>query len=311
MRRFAPALFALLVAPPLAQSQPAEDPPPPPQPEPSPSAAPATPGGAPPPHYYVEPAAPGTRPQPASPPPARAPQGVYEPPPPGYGYAPNLVYEPPPPPKPRHIAPKYSFWVGARLGWFVPFGNLWARGTPRSDGLVQLEGVSWSDYASSGPLFEVDIGARLGRNYNLFLLWEHATLGTGSAQTDDFGGQEAGDTDFVGIGLRVSSDPDKVGFLTEIDLGARRFRAIWADGRELQLAHAPFEARLGLGADIRLGRSFSLSPLLTLGIGAFTSAEWVNPDGSVQDATGDLDENAGHGWFTLQMGGHFDLAGGG
>jgi hypothetical protein len=172
-----------------------------------------------------------------------------------------------------------------------------------------LEGVPFSAYAASGSMFEVDVGARIGRNYNLFLLWERAQLGEGELEEDLHGGQEGADTDFWALGLRASSRPDKIGFLTEIALGYRRMRAVWADGSELQFTNAPFEARIGLGADIRLSRWVSLSPLLTLGVGAFGDVERVNPDGTRQDETGQLDERAGHGWFTLQLGGHFDIAG--
>jgi hypothetical protein len=218
------------------------------------------------------------------------------------------VYEPPPPPVPKHVAPKYSFWFGARVGWFVPFGDLWAAYDQPTD---SYEGVAWSEYASSGPMFELDIGARLGRHYNLFFAWERAMLGTGSEAPDAYGGQKTGETDFYAVGLRVSSDADKVGFLTEINLGYRRFRARWNDGTELHLTEAPLEFRLGLGADIRLGPLFSLSPLVTLGVGSFGAAEWQLPNGDKVDATQPKDQGAGHGWVTLQMGGHFDIAGGG
>jgi hypothetical protein len=221
-----------------------------------------------------------------------------------------MVWEPPPPPKPRHLAPKHAFWVGGRLAWFVPFGNLWATCTTVINGICHVaETTAFSDYASSGPAFELDVGARLGRNYNLFLLWERAELGDGSAEADLHGGQRGGDTDFWALALRVSSNPDKVGFLTEIALGYRRFRAVWADGTELRLTNAPFEARIGLGADIRLSRAFSLSPLLTLGVGSFNEAEWANADGTTTPATDDFDIRAGHGWLTIGMGGHFDIGG--
>jgi hypothetical protein len=160
-------------------------------------------------------------------------------------------------------------------------------------------------------MFEVDVGARLGRYYNVFLLWERAMLGTGSEAPDAYGGQKTGESDFYAIGLRVSSDADKIGFLTEIDLGYRRFRARWEDGTELHMTDAPLEFRLGLGADIRLSSLFSLSPMLTLGVGTFGSAEWQAPNGDTSDATLPGDRGSGHGWLTLQVGGHFDLAGGG
>jgi hypothetical protein len=299
-----PACFVLLPGLALAQGAP-EDPAPEAAPPPAATAPPsADPPGQPPPQYYVEPAGPAPRGAQPGAQAGPAPGAVYEPPPPGY-YAP--VYEPPPPPQPRHIAPKYSLWLGARVGWFLPFGDLWAENT----GPNTYEPVSWSSYASSGPMFELDIGARLGRHYNLFFAWERAMLGTGSEAPDAYGGQKTGETDYYAIGLRVSSDADKVGFLTEINLGYRRFRARWNDGTELHLTEAPLEFRLGLGADIRLGPLFSLSPLVTLGVGSFGAAEWQLPNGDKMDATKPADEGAGHGWVTLQMGGHFDIAGGG
>ena len=42
----------------------------------------------------------------------------------------------------------------------------------------------------------------------------------------------------------------------------------------------PLEFRIGLGADIRVTKFFSLSPMVTLGAGAFGTAEYVAPDGT-------------------------------
>jgi hypothetical protein len=199
-------------------------------------------------------------------------------------------------------------WVGPRVGWFVPFGTLWHRCNPApTAGCLSYTGVEWSDYAGGGPMFEIDVGARLSRNYNLFALWEHASISGG-----DSDGLESASTDYFGVGLRVSSDADKIGFLTEINLGARRFRAQFADGTELQLSQdVPFELRIGLGADIRLSKHFSLSPLVALALGRFDTAENVNASGDASDALAEDDELATHGSLSLQMGGHFDLLGGG
>ncbi|HEV8245723.1 MAG TPA: hypothetical protein VGP93_08140 [Polyangiaceae bacterium] len=274
---------------------------------PSDGTAPAAPppDGSPPPGYYVEPGAaqPPAKSAPATSP-ATSPSTTYEPPPPGYG----PVYEPPPPPIPRHIAPKSAFWLGARLGWFLPFGSVLARGTAQG-GYIIYDSIPWSDYASSGPMFEVDAGLRIARNYNLFGMWERAQLGAGDALNDVSGGQTGGDTDMFGIGLRARSDADKVGFLTEIALGYRRARATWQDGTELQFTDGILEGRIGLGADIRLGPAFSLSPLLTLGVGSFGDIEWKAPNGSKVDAFGPNDQADGHAWLTLQIGGHFDIGG--
>lgn len=238
----------------------------------------------------------------------RLPASAYEPPPPGSESSGPVTFEPPPPPQPHHRAPKTSLWVGARLGWFLPFGNVWARAMPQGS-YYALQGVPWSDYAASGTMIEGDVGLRLGRNYNLFLGWERAQLGAGKAETSIHGDQQGGDSDFWGIGLRANSDPDRVGFISEVMIGYRRARASWSDGTEIQFTDAPFEARLGLGAEFRVSSGLTISPMLTLGAGAFGTIKYVDNSGNSTSALGPLDEGAGHGWLTLQVGGHFDLAG--
>jgi hypothetical protein len=108
------------------------------------------------------------------------------------------------------------------------------------------------------------------------------------------------------VGLRASSDPDSVGFVTELAIGYRRARAVYADGTEVQFTDAPFEARLGIGADIRINPYFSLSPLATLGVGSFGTIETVR-NNEIRDRTRSIDQTDGHAWATLTLGGHFDL----
>jgi len=269
----------------------------------------AAPG--PPPVYYVEPV---DRPgqdepsmSPSMPPPPRKDQNQPGRPYPGDG---PLVYEPPPPPVPNHVAPRTSLWLGARLGWWVPFGDLWGRCTAYDAyGCVAVSGVAFRDYVSSGPMLEMDGGARLGRHYNLYALWERARLGAADGSVAGIEGTSHGDTDFWAIGLRLSTDPDHTGLLVDIAVGARRLRVRWPDGTELQLTDAPLESRLGIGADVRISPLFSISPLLTLGVGSFGKAEWVQPDGTRVRAMPTGSDRLTHGWATLQVGGHFDLFG--
>ena len=253
--------------------------------------------GAPPPDANAPPGPPG--------PPPPAPDGtqIYEPPPPGF-FPGDVVFEPPPPPEPHHLAPRTARWLGARVGWFIPFGNVWARRT--SD--VTVTGVPWRDYASSGPMFELDAGARLSRNYNLFALWERAQLGSGRGdpQSSLAGKADHGDTDFWGVGVRASSDPDHIGFVTELAIGYRRARSKFDNGDRIQFTDAPFEARLGVGADVRLNRMFSLSPMITLGVGSFGKIESVS-NGALRSETTRDDQSDGHAWATFTLGGHFDL----
>ena len=289
-------------------------------------------GAAPPEQYYVEPgfaapdgsaapppasAAPGAPPPSdgAPPPPPGAPPPpptgsteIYEPPPPGF-FPGDPVFEPQPLPEPHHLAPRTSLWLGARLGWFVPFGNAFARGTPSGNyGDVNLKGVPFRDYVSSGPMFEIDAGARLSRNYNVFVLWERAQLGSGRGDPDaptPVGKSNSGDTDFWGVGIRATSDPDRIGFVTELAIGYRRARAKY-DGEEIQFTDAPFEARLGVGADFRINRVVTLSPMLTLGVGSFGTIDRVS-GGTVTGHTQPDDEMDGHAWATFTLGGNFDV----
>lgn len=300
------ALGLALLAPTTAFAQGA-----PPEPEPAPEAKPSPGPG---PEYYVEPAPETETPPPAAHPGSQPPPPGYatnEPPPPIVVYEPQApgVYEPPPPPRPRHLAPEYSLWLGGRLGYFHPFGNAWATCTAvdRSGVCLESRGEEWQNYASSGPMGELDVGARLGRRHVLFLTWERASLGKGDLELPANGDQQDGETDFFGLGLRFSSDPDNVGLLIEIVVGGRRFRTSWANGDELRLEDAPFESRIGIGADIRLSRAFALSPMLTLGGGQFGTATYYTKGTNTEAEQADI--VASHAWVTLQMGAHFDLLG--
>jgi hypothetical protein len=221
-----------------------------------------------------------------------------------------VLAEPPPPPEVPHVAPQNSLWLGARLGWFLPFGNVWARAKPVSTGGgtgYVLEGVPWRDYASSGPMFEIDAGLRLSRAYTVFALWERAQLGSGDNDSGPDGPQSHAETDFWAVGLRASSNPDRLGFLTEVAIGYRRARTIFENDVEYQFTDAPFEARLGLGAEYRMNRLATLSSLITVGVGGFGSAERVAPNGNATSLIRDIDQGDGHAWVTLSIAGHLDL----
>jgi len=278
----------------------------------------AEPSDMPPPSFYVEPSEQAEPPSDSTP--AAAPSGPAQNAasaqpaprqPPAAGPRPPArmvfpVYEPPPPPLARHLAPWQSLWLGVRTGWFVPFGDLWGYCVNDAYGnCVRINATSWDQYSGSGPMLELDLGARLARHYNVFGLWERASLGHGDGFDEAYGGQRTGDTDFWALGVRVSSDPDELGLLVEFALGYRRARALWRNGIELRLTDAPLEARIGIGADIRFSRIVALSPLVTFGFGRFGSAEWVDSHHNSVDVLDGLDA-FGHGWFTLQLGAHFD-----
>lgn len=265
---------------------------------------------------YTEPPRAGGSPD--QPPPALAP--VHEPPPPGFG----PVYEPPPPPEPAHVAPKHALWVGARASFWIPFGSLWGQCTVYDAyGCLEVATVPFRDFAGPGLALEADVGARVGRAYNVYVGWEHAELQGG--QTDFELADEDGNltampasrraaTDLLGLGVRFSSNPDRIGLLVDMLVGFRVLTAHWdtedpGAPERLLMTQAPFEFRFGAGADIRLNPALSLSPLLTIGSGVFRSIEWELGDESKVDAVASSEDYFAHGWFTIGLGGHFDLFG--
>jgi len=251
--------------------------------------APTPPETKAPPLYYVEP-------RDESGAPLEQPGAVYEPP------APMYVYEPPPPPRPpRQAPPRSALWLGVRAGAMIPFGSLWTDGF---NGYYRAR--TFHDYASPGPMFAIDVGARLVRHYNVFATWEHAALGTGSLDDKSFGGQQWGATNMYGIGVRFSTDPTGIGFLMEIGLGYRDFRAYWNDGTRLTMTDGWLDAHIGLGADIRVNPWLSLSPMIVLGGGSFDTARWSGPNAS-GDALTPLDEGGEYGVLTFQLGAHVDV----
>jgi hypothetical protein len=217
-----------------------------------------------------------------------------------------VIYEPPLPPEPHNLVPETAFWAGARLSWFVPMGSLWIDAFDGRAGLYYRRRL-FEDYASSGPAFEFDVGARLARRYTVFALMEHALVGSGSLDDNAYGGQSRGRTSLYGAGVRFSTNPTSLGFLLELGLGYREFRASWSDGTELTLTGGWVDARIGVGADVRVSKYFSLSPMLVFGGGAFGQARWSGPGRPNGDALDGYDAAGQYSTFSAQLGGHFDM----
>lgn len=294
---------------------------PPPATPPSGSSAP--PGAAPPPYMYQQPWTPppgGEPPRSAAPsgtepsPPPPSPPVYTRPPPPPYPppYPGPYVYEPPPPPAVFHRAPLSALWVGARLGALFPFGNAYTTGYDPSG--YYAFGESWSGMASGGPVVEGDLGVRVARRYIIYGFWEHGWMGTGGDPTwrtsvpyaggPPFGDQTSASTDYPGLGFRWTSRPDSVGFVIDLGLGYRWFRESWSSGTSVTLKGFG-EFRAGFGADIRVNRLFSISPLFMFSTGEFQDREIVvagQTPSPIASYTGS------HGTITLTLGGHFDLA---
>lgn len=221
----------------------------------------------------------------------------------GYPPPPHYIYEPPPPPPPprrvaAQLAPTSSLWLGGRLGVMTPFGKL---DYDYPDG---LSGPNWATVAGPGASFELDLGVRVARHFIIFGLWEAGALTTGRGGfLDELGKQSHAQTHLFGAGFRFSSHPNETGLALEIALGFRSFQARYEDGSRLSLL-SPIEARMGVGADVRVARNFTVSPMLQISNGSFLTMHLDQPGLPRQSL---LQYEAAHGTLGLAIGGHFDL----
>jgi hypothetical protein len=208
--------------------------------------------------------------------------------------------------EPAH-APRYSLWLGGRLGLLAYAGSLYAvdANTVETTGNIVRPGVA----------VEVDAGARISRRYIPYLALEIGLVGPGHRfdQTST-----TASTSFLGFGFRyLSGDVDRAAFVSDLSIGVRTFRVSNASGT--WSASAWEILRAGLGAEIRLSTLFTLSPMVTV--------SWS----SVSDTTGRIAyaPNQGDGLtgpvfqgqpiagaaqtsylaFVLGCGGHFDVFG--
>jgi hypothetical protein len=174
-------------------------------------------------------------------------------------------------------------------------------------GVVYLGSVSWTDFVHSGPAFELDAGVRLGRNYNVFGLWERAQLTSGSSHA--FGEPSGGDSDYFAVGLRASSDADRIGVITELSLGYRQARAHYEDGSQVEMTGGILEGRVGVGLDLRLSPLVAVQPIVAIGVGSFDRIQRVLAGGGSYDLLGPYDAPGSHSWVSVGVGGSVDLFG--
>ena len=99
----------------------------------------------------------------------------------------------------------------------------WTRWKTRHEGVISRCNAHGLFINTS---LELDVGFRLSRSYTVFLLWERAQLGSGNDETSN-GPQDGAESDFWAAGLRASSNPDKLAFLTEVAVGYRRARTFF------------------------------------------------------------------------------------
>jgi hypothetical protein len=257
----------------------------------------------------------GPPPQYGQPPPP--PQGYGQP----YGQPPPQGYGQPPPPPPRAApppvpyekpetpthAPKYSLWVGPRLG-YTGFGfNFFTNRSSKSE--------TTGNFVGNGPFGQLDIGARISHRYVPYLFWEHDFLPAGHR----FDGASASATsDFYGIGFRmISGDVNSVGFLTDLSIGQRKVSVTNNDQTYTMSGLEIF--KLGLGAEIRVSTLFAITPLFSISGGSMNDTKDTvrfsangSGDGITEPAfkNGEtIDNTRPYVVLSLGVGVHFDVFG--
>lgn len=310
----APVTTSPSPVPPAATDAPAPAPPAAASVTSPPPASPAPISAAPPPYPAAPPTAePPTAPRAAPEPEPQVPRqdaSVYEPPLPRAhrrqeASPAELV---PPPPQPKHLAPRSSFWVGARPGVLFPLGSMWLDGQPVGE-LCCVDSVRpFGEFAGPGPSLGLDAGVRFGRHYQAFLFWERAWLSSGALH-GAFGGQEGAISSMFGGGFRFNTHPDALGMILELGLGYRTFEAEWQSGTRLAAADDLFSTRVGFGAGWRLNELYTIELLALIGGGSFTDIEWTFADGSKQDALTAYDRYGQYIPLGIQFAFHWDVVG--
>jgi hypothetical protein len=262
-----------------------------------------------------EPSAPSALPAPAPAPPPAPPYAPDAPassaPPPPVYYAPAPAPAPPPivyvePPPTKH-APKYSLYVGGRLGIIGFGGNFFDNQQGHSE--------TTGNFAKSGGSLEANIGARLGKRYIPYVALELSVLAPGHRFD---GADTKASSSFLGIGFRyVAGDVDTAGFLTDLSFGIRTV-SVTSAGQTYKMSSVEL-FRLGLGAEIRLSNLMTLTPMFLVSGGAMTDTQGNVPYGPLGHDDGvlgpryanghNIDQQRGYLVVGLGCGLYFDFFG--
>ena len=227
-----------------------------------------------------------------------------------------LYQAPPPPsrsPKSREGigAPSLALWVGARAGWDFPLGSAFRDRI----GAVRPE----SSFVSSGPVLQIDLGARIARRLVPFAFAARTFASGGAASTIPSATPRQGlpneppqgivsevasaSSTLVGLGMRYLFSPDDWGAAVEISYAYRLTRAEFRDGTVYR-ADAPGLLRLGAGLEVRVSRIVSVSPMLVASVGSYSDVTTQRPDGPERSVVAEV---LTHGYVGLVLGGGFDL----
>lgn len=262
-------MLASILVPELAHAQ--GQPLPPPAPQPPPAQYQPPPGQyQPPPPGYGQPPQGGYyqggggyqggygQPPPQGYPPPQQPYYQQPPPPP-----PVQPAEPPEPPEPPTHCPKFSLWVGPRLGLLAHGLGFYGH---RSGGTTETTG----NFVGNGLQTQIDVGARISYHWMPYLFYERGWLARGH-RFDGVSSGSASST-FYGIGIyHASGDVDSVAFVSDASFGLREIAV--SDGTNTYTMSGLALFNLGFGAEIRLATLFSITPMLRLSLGSMDSTE--------------------------------------
>lgn len=224
----------------------------------------------------------------ANPPPPPPPAPVYTPAP---APPPTVVYAPPPPPPsyaappPPPYAPPPTFepaWtLGVRVGSMSPGGYIIGGDSGSSDYNIYSTSRSqkMSTLASSGWMFEGDVGYHFSPAWTFYGFWEHGELGRGDLNGSAGSGPS---TNAIGIGFNANTSPrGAVGFYFDIGAAYRWMtledvstvddgsgNAVSSSNKITLQGFDPL--RIGLGMSINVGSKFRLDPHVYASAGYFT-----------------------------------------
>jgi hypothetical protein len=198
-------------------------------------------------------------------------------------------------------------WLGGRAGLLAFAGHFYEneRGARETTG----------NFLGPGLGAELDVGVRFAHRFVPYVFWERGFMTDGNR----FGGRDVRATNnFFGLGFRWTlGSPHDVGFLIDVGVGARSVSV--SDDASTYRMRAFEIARLGVGTEIRMSRSFVLSPLVTLSSGTMGSSEGTIDYGPVGSRDGitrprytggaRIDETRTYVVFSAGLGAHFDLFG--
>lgn len=204
---------------------------------------------------------------------------------------------------------KFAIWLGARAG-VLTFGSAFYT---NQKGVDEPAG----NFARAGLGVELDAGVRLFKRFTPYVFWEHGFHQVGRR----FEGDDAhAYSNFYGLGFRYLAgaiDDLGFGFLTDVSIGMRTVSV--TSGASTYGMSALEIFRLGLGAEIRVSRMFSVTPLASISGGVMRTTSGNvkfsalgSTDGVTEPTFHDgknIDNETTYLVLGLGAGGHFDLLG--